>query len=337
MTLRIAPAPVRAEPTSLLSLVAGEFAPRIGRVWPAPHTAFLTAPSARRHLVCLALAFGGDLAALGETLLKARMKRAIPAAAPSAPPGLERALTRMGDVAWTAEDYRKLLALLADPPAAKVLRHAELVDLALVRRMADLPAAMAPAALLAARLPGETVAALRETYAALRMRSGPAAADAAAARWARATSVRALVEAVRDDLYPEPAAPPHPGTARLRPLASKQAIRQAARRFRNCLADTLPHAASGWSAYYEWTGPPDVVIEVTRDAIFGWRMEQARVADNAPVPEAVRSEIVSELALIGVHVGRSCWELDRALAVADQPPFPLRPAEAVAAEAFGDF
>lgn len=328
------PAPV--EPTSLLKLVAGDFAPRVAALWPAPHAEFVTAPAARRHLVCMAFAFGRDVGPLRGLLLHERLKRAIPAVVGAAAQGLARALTRMGDVAWPADAYAKLVDLLGDRIAAKVLRHAPVIDAETVRRMAALPAAMSDGMPMVLALSGETVAALRETYDAIRLRSGAAAADVAAARWARTITPKALVEAVRDDLYPEPMTPPHPGTERLRPLSSKAAMRAAAARYRNCLRDNIPYAASGWSAYYEWEGEPNAVVEISRDAIFGWRLEQARLANNAPVPAALRDAIVSELALMGVHVGRSCWELDRALSAVDGRVFALRPLTEAVAEAFGD-
>ena len=34
--------------TSLLKLLAGEFAPRVAALWPDPHSPFLTAPAVRR-------------------------------------------------------------------------------------------------------------------------------------------------------------------------------------------------------------------------------------------------------------------------------------------------
>ena len=78
------------------------------------------------------------------------------------------------------------------------------------------------------------------------------------------------------------------------------------------------------------------MVEIARDHLFGWRLEEARVAGNAPVPQAERDAIVSELALMGVHVGRSGWELDRALCVDVGQVFPLRPAADAVAQAFGD-
>lgn len=334
LTTGLAPTPSAAGPSSLLKLLAGEFALRIARLWPAPHAEFVTAPTARRHLLCLALSHGRDLAAVRETVLTRRIPRAIVEAVPNAPQGLARALPRLGEVAWPADGYRKLLMLLAEPKAAKVLRHADAVELETVLRVSDLPPPMSAAAPLALALNPDTVAAVREAYEALRFRSGAAVADATAARWAQAATGKALVEAVKADLYPEPAAPPHPGTARLRPLTSKAEFRSAARRFRNCLMDQTPYAGTGWSAYYEWLGSPGAVVEISRDVVFGWRLEQARLAGNAGVPEATRQEILSDLALMGVHVGRSGWELDRALNGAIRGAFGLRPLDEAVAEAF---
>lgn len=307
------PAKAGAGPSSLLKLVAGEFAPRVAAVWPEPHSAFLAAPAARRHLVCLAISVGRDVAALAEGLLTARLRVSIRLVLPDAPSGLERALSRAGEVAWDADSYRALVRLLDRAPPAKVLRHAAALDAELVRRLAGLPEPMAPAAAMAADLTPEGVLVLREAFDALSLRDGLAAAEACAAGWARATTPKALFEKVRDDLTPEPMAPPHPGTARLRPLATKAALKDAAKRYRNCLKDCGSDAATGWMAFYEWAGPPGAVVSVARDHVFGWRMDEARLAGNAPVPPPLREEIRSELALMGVHVGRSGWSLDRLL------------------------
>jgi len=299
--------PAVAEPTSLLTHVAREFAPRVAALWPAPHAAFLTASAARRHLVCLALACGRDDAC--RTALEARLPRALAEAVGSPPAGLARALTRMGDVAWTAEDYRTLLRLLADPKAGKTLRHAESLEAATLRRLALLPPPMAGAVHLAMGLSDDGATVLREAHEALRLRDGPAAADAAAAAWARAEFARTVFDAVRHDLAPELAPPPHPGTARLRPLATKWQLRDAARRYRNCLADHLPPAALGSSAYYEWAGPPEAVVQLTRDHVFGWRLHEVRTARNGFMPAEARGPLLDDLALMGVHVGRSGWDL----------------------------
>lgn len=309
--LGASPAPARAGPSALLKLVAGEFAADVAAVWPEPHAPFLTAPAARRHLVCLARALGRDLAPLAGTLLGGRLREAIRKAAPA--PGLERALSRMGETAWSGEAYRRLVALLADPRAGKLLRHAEALDEAAVARLGRLPPAMGSALGLALAITDDAADAVAECCGVIGFRFGAAAAAEAAARWAEAETEAALFEAVREDLYPDPPAPPHPGTARLTPLATKAALRDAARRYGNCLAGRLGHAVAGFSAYYEWTEAPGAVVEVSRDAIFGWRLSEAKGPKNAPIDKDVREELAAELATMGVYVGRSGWQLERAL------------------------
>jgi len=308
-----AAAPSRTEPTALLTLVAGEFAPAVARLWPEPHTAFLTAPSARRHLVCLAFAFARDVAAVVETVLRGRLREAIRIALGHAPPGLERALSRLGETAWTASAYRKLVDLLADPKAAKLLRHAEAIDAGAVGRLDRLPEPMRQALGLAGLITDDAATAVAEAAGAIACRSGAAVAQAATARWAGLETEAALFEAVREDLYPEPPPPPFEGTARLRPLTTKAAMRDAARRYDNCLATRVTHAVGGFSAYYEWTGNPGAIVEISRDAIFGWRLEEAKGPNNDALDKDSRASLVAELTAMGVHVGRSGWQLERAL------------------------
>ena len=103
--------PATAGPTSLLKLLAGDFAPRVAALWPDPHGGFLAAPAARRHLVCLALALGHDIRSFAERLLTARLRVAIRLAVEAPPAGLERLLGRAGEIAWDVEAYRALIRL----------------------------------------------------------------------------------------------------------------------------------------------------------------------------------------------------------------------------------
>ncbi|WP_068879127.1 hypothetical protein [Phenylobacterium sp. CCH12-B4] len=299
----VAPVPERTEPTALLKLVAGEFAPAVAGLWPDPHTDFLTAATSRRHLVCLTLAMDRDLGALAGVILRGRLREAIRLALGRSPPGLERALGRLGETAWSGPAYSRLLDLLADPAAAKLLRHAEAID----------PEPMGRALQLALVLTDDAAQALGEAAGAIACRSSPAVARAAAARWAGAESEAALFDAVREDLYPEPPAPPFAGTATLKPLATKAALRAAARRYANCLATRVTHAVGGFSAYYEWTRGTGAIVEISRDAIFGWRLEEAKGPNNEVLDPEARRALAAELAALGVHVGRSGWQLERAL------------------------
>lgn len=313
-----APVPARTEPSALLNLIAGEFAPAIGKVWPEPHSGFLTAPAARRHLACLALALGRDVARLAGLLTDARTRDVIRVALGCKSPGLERALTRLGETAWSAEAYRRLMDLLADPKAGKILRHAGTVDPKAIERLALLPAPMARALGLTLVITDDGARAVAEAADAIAFREGPDAAAAATVRWAEAETEEGLFSAVKADLYAELPSLPFAGTPRLKPLATKAAMREAARRFGNCLADRVEHAVAGWSAYYEWTGDVEAgdegaIAEVTRDAIHGWRLNEAKGPLNEPLDKEARAALVGELTAMGVYVGRNSWKLDRAL------------------------
>src|SRR6476620_8680911 len=101
-------------PTPLLSHLAGEFAPVIAKLCPRPHEAFLTAPTARRHLLCLAVMLDKAEPILADHILFGTLRRAIREVIATPPPGLEGALGKLGEAAWPADDYRLLLARLAD-------------------------------------------------------------------------------------------------------------------------------------------------------------------------------------------------------------------------------
>jgi hypothetical protein len=318
----------------LLRYLAGDFAEPIAGLWPTPHSAFLAAPASRRHLVCLGLTLAEPGAGVdGESILAGPLKPAIRASVPAAPDGLARALERLGERAWSAADYERLLRALASRHAGKVLRHRDSIDPDAVRALGLLPDALLERG-LGRILAGESAADLiAEAFAAITRRDGEAAARTLAMRWGASECLKSLIELVRDDLEPEAPPPPFPGTARLKPLATKAALRDAAGRFRNCLRNHLRYAGSGQSAYYEWLPAPGAVLEITRDRLRGWTLEQARLAGNVFVPEPARGEIIAELQAIGVYVGRSLWALDDALDDLARSPTAV---VSTVAEAIGD-
>jgi len=320
--IRLASAePLRpAPPSPLLTHLAGGFAPAIAALWPEPHAAFVMAPAARRHLLCMALAEAGPEPIAARAILERPLKHAVRAALRDPPLGLVRALGRLGEQAWTEADYAGLLRVLALRGSAKLLRHGEVIGRARVRALARLPDALLDKG-TALLLADETSAGLlAEAFEALARRDGHAAAEAMAARWSQTPNLAALADAVRLDLEPEPPPPPFPGTEQLRPLADKAAILDAAARYRNCLEDQICWASNGDSAFYEWVGEPSVVLEICRDRLHGWRLDQARLADNKSVPPETRGPLVDALRGMGVHVGRSVWDLSRAVRRLGQAP-----------------
>lgn len=317
------------EPSPLLTHIAGEFASQIAGLWPKPHAVFLTTEAPRRHLLCLRLAMGGEgeLAAAIETTLHGSFKAAIALALPAAPTGLKRALEHMGETAWPRVAYLKLLDLLAHPQAAKVLRHARSIEAEQVAALDALPRPLLSAGLGGLGLGLDQARLVGEVFEALEARDGSATAAGLARRWANAATAKDMAGLIEDDLMPELPQPAFVGTARLRPLATREALRDAGLRYRNCLRHQVKWAATGTSCFFEWLSQPRAIVEVTRDKLFGWRLEEARLEDNASVPEAVRNAICADLRTMGVHVGRSEWEVMDALENSSEPRFALEPAD----------
>lgn len=322
----------------LLRLIAPAYADVLAALWPAPHTAFVTAPTARRHLICLMLA--GEPHDAGPVdlarLLEAPLRKAVRLAVDPAPDGLTRALERLGEIAWAPEDYRALVALLADPKPAKTLRHADRIDPLQVRTLNALPRPLRDAGGVAVRVTAAQAKLLAEAHALLSHRLPEDVLAQRIAVWTRAPSAKALFSLVADDFRRELPKPPHPGTERLRPLETATAIRDAARRYRNCLANYVDDAIDRRCAIYEWLPAPGAVIELTPDPYFGWRLDQARLENNKSVDEATRAAIVEELRGMGIHVGRSAWQIRHALNRAASPSFELEPVDAAIADYFTD-
>lgn len=323
----------------LLRLIAPPYAEVLAALWPAPHTTFVTAPAARRHLICLMLAAEPsngppiDVAGLMDLPLRKAIPLVLEAAAPE---GLRRALERLGEIAWTPDDYRLLVRMLADPAPAKTLRHAQAITPELVRALAALPADLREAGGVALRVSPAQAALLAEAHAVLARRLSPQVLSTRVAAWGHAPTPKALFTLVAEDFRRELPPPPHPGTERLRPLDTAAAIRDAARRYRNCLVNYLDCAVDQRTAIYEWLPAPGAVVELIPDGFFGWRLDQARRRNNQSVDEATREAIVGELRGMGVHVGRSAWQIRRALEEAASPKFQLTPVDDAIADYFTD-
>jgi hypothetical protein len=313
--------PLRAEPigapTPLLTHLAGDFAPRVAGLWPPPHRAFVESAAERRHLVCLALSATSEqlTTGLASAVIGAPFRRALRLVAPDAPAGLARALGRLGEVAWTADDYRRLVELLGQPGASDVLHHKAELSRELLHRFCALAAPLHAAGLSHIELSGPQADLLTRLHAALARRDGDEAALAAARRWGAGGSAADVfmraIASVRRELPP----PPFSDTDRLRAMRTLPQLDEAGGRYSNCL-NGLAYAGDPGYAWYEWLGEPGAMIELADDTLYGWALRQARLLGNAPVPAATRAEITAALRELGVHVGMSSWEVDQALRAA---------------------
>jgi hypothetical protein len=298
--------------TPLLSHLARDFAAGIAAVWPAPHRPFIEASAERRHLACLALSGNGLVAHQALICLNAPFKRAVLALAPNASVGLAGALARLGEVAWSAGDYARLIRLLAEPKTSQVLRHRRKIDTGFLAALDRLTPALHAAGLGRFELTADQAGLLAELHRALASRDGGEIANAVARRWAAAQGVKDVIERAIASVRPPLSTPPFPPRGPLKPLLTLAELDEAGGRFHNCLG-SLSYAGDADYAWCEWLGEPGAMIEIRNDRLYGWTLSQARFARNAPVSAAHREAISAALREAGVRVGYEARDLVRAL------------------------
>jgi hypothetical protein len=309
-------APERAGAASpLLRFIAGDFADAVAHVWPAPHAEFFALPAARRHAAAIGLAGLGatapgprDLRRMVEFARDADVAAAI--AGPLAP-GLMRALAKGGETLWGVEDYHAFIGLLADPMANEVLRHMEEVRPAKFGPMALLPPALRVAPVVRV-LTG--VAAASDLALAFRLAVGVRGVEAGpriARRWAAGGEARAVFNRAMEDLVPDAFRPADPAPRLADPfvrIVSRKQLEQVALEFRNCLADHAVRIAEGRMAVFVWRGEVSAAIALNWD-VAGWRLSEAKAADNVDLDEVRLRELVGVLAAHGVRTGPSVQTL----------------------------
>ena len=83
--------------------------------------------------------------------------------------------------------------------------------------------------------------------------------------------------------------PPWDGVEGLRPLATPAAMKNAARRFQNCLATQVDFVRRGYSYFYELEGL--AVIEFEQLPGLGWEVDDVNGPRNKRAPPLVLHEI----------------------------------------------
>jgi hypothetical protein len=307
-----------AKPTAFLAHVAGARATKIARVFAPPHADYFTLPTARRHMLHMALdrvapdALDRDAAAaLATDALYARGDHFVARRIGDPGEGFVKALARIGEAPWDEAAYATLLARFAEPKAALVLRQTAAIAPAFVAKLADLAAPLCEPGIVRQLNDADDSWLLSEAHAALVWRDGVDRGALAIERWSRAGSRGRLFKMAAEDLRPvgfEPPPPP-PRHALLAPLQSTHALKLAGLRFRNCLETYAMEAGEGRSALYVMAGPPPLVVELRRDVISGWRPAQIRGHKNEPAPQETRGALRALFAELGLWIGRPGREI----------------------------
>lgn len=300
----------RNQAFAALQPVAGRYAGRVARIWPAPYDGYLGLPKARRHLAHILMnrigtAPGLDAAAFRREIARLKARDLSRRWAPGAPRGLDRVLAKLGRKAWEPTRYRQLVGFMAQGgEAAKTLRHATLVTPDMIEALDALPERLRGPATMRwvrhaweARLVAEAVALAGDLD-----REG-ARARVLVERLGRARTRARFFAMLMEELRPGRLPAPVAETAELKPLDTVAAVKDAGLRFRNCLADCVDDAAFGDAAFVEWQGAEPAVMELRREGAAGWRLAVLLAARNAqPGAHTVRA-VQGALRAQGVRVG----------------------------------
>jgi hypothetical protein len=192
----------------------------------------------RMHLIALALAHLPVSPEIAPLLLRGSARQVTERLFGQAPAGLKRVLSRLPVEVLQRENYRRLVGLLADPGAAKVLHHAGHVDDTAIRILADLPQ---PLRQLAIAVPSWqcTLDGLTASLEFLVSRGFAPSADALVAELATVTSsgqLAAVIEVWVRGL-PLPEAMPPARFVKARRLDDVAKVCSLAKAWRNCLVD----------------------------------------------------------------------------------------------------
>ena len=296
--------------SSLLQFLAGEHAPGVALLWPAPHAGFFGLPTARRHAAAILIAnLGAD-----EPLQDARKRNLVEFERDAEvarsimgehAPGFMKMLAKMGEPLWTADQYRSLLNLFRDPNANRALRHLQEVSPAQLTPILKLRPILRETHILAHV--GGIAAADDLDFAfglSLRMR-GERMAARIADRWNSARNRSRLFEMAVEDLAPDVfrpviEAPDLP--APFERVTTRKALHALAQEFENCLRDYTDDVARGRMAVYAWRGEKAAAVALIWDAA-GWRLAEAESHGNEGLEEHILQAIVKPLAEHNVRTG----------------------------------
>ncbi|MEM7767844.1 MAG: hypothetical protein AAF253_10195 [Pseudomonadota bacterium] len=305
-------------PTPLLSFLAGPHADAVAACWPAPHDRFFALPAARRHAAVVLLAQGAeDLGALARIV--ERHKDADIAnrlmAGRDVPPGLMKAMARMGETQWRLDDYALFLDLFGDAQASPVLRHMAEIRPEQLALIGALPAGLRDAKVVA-MVPN--LGAARDLGLAFNLAGriqGTGEGRRLAARWSRAKDTQKLLAMAVEDLEPQrfvrpPEVPVLPAV--FEPVTSRKQLGAIALEFQNCLRDFAYDLAMGRMAVFAWRVEPAIALALRWDAA-GWRLAEAEQAANELAEEAQLRELVQILAKVGIRAGPGLGTLVRRL------------------------
>jgi hypothetical protein len=265
----------------------------------------------RMHLIALAVAHLNLPVPpeIGPLLVRAPARQVLNQVLGQPPVGIRRALNHLPDAVLSRENYRRLVDLLVDSQAAKVLHHTDQIDDTAIRVLTDLPQKLRrPLAFAVADWPRK-LHGLTDSLQFLVSRGVGSNVDELVAELATVTAgpqVAGIVEFWVGRLpLPETMPPAMVGNGRR--LDQVDEVCSLAGRWRNCLASYGSSIDAGTCAVYlrEDADRPAACL-IKRHGRLGWLLDEVKGPRNSEVQPQQFALIRTAFADVGVHRAKSC-------------------------------
>jgi hypothetical protein len=264
----------------------------------------------RFHLIGLALAlrdrsstagqFG--LGELATELTTTRPRDLIARLYGRCPFGLVGCLKKLPRRIMSGSAYLRLIVLLEEPRAAKVLWHADRLTPNMITLLQRVDPALRRSKFVGWLAVPRAVEVVDYLIAAI-LRARPDVERqqllSSLARVGSASSletwcVRWLSKAALPD-------PPWPGIELLRPLRTVGELKATGRRFQNCLAAKIGSVLARRRYYYVWIGPPGAVCELVNDPLIGWSVGEINGCQNTQLASRLVKKVEATFASHGIR------------------------------------
>ena len=268
----------------------------------------------RMHVIALALAHldGNPPPQLGPVLLRGSARDLLHRVLGRSPVGIKRVLRRLPFAVLSQLSYRRLVQLLDNPQATKLLHHlpdAEITD-SMIGVLYEVPAPLRAVALATRGLIHKL---FPEGLRLLASRGAAPSFDLLVADLATRSQPGQFVARIKDLVaslpLPQTLPPAQIGIARR--LDSTGEVCALANQWKNCLGERTVQIDAGECAIYLWDDPTaPAVCQVTRHGRLGWFLSEALGPRNIePEPEQMQ-QIRSAFADAGIPASSVACAID---------------------------
>jgi hypothetical protein len=259
----------------------------------------------RMHLIALAVAHLNLPVPpeIGALLLRASARQVLNQALGQSPAGIRRALRNLPDAVLSRENYRRLVDLLVDPQAAKVLHHADQIDDTAIRVLTDLPQKLRRPLVFAVADGPRKLHGLIDSLQFLVSRGVGSNVDELVAELATVTAGPQLAGMVEFWVgrLPLPETMPPATVGNARRLDRVGTVCSLGGRWRNCLASYGSSIDAGSCAVYLWEDADrPAACLLNRHGRLGWFLDEVKGPRNVEIEPDQLEVITAAFADVGV-------------------------------------